>query len=433
MSARAPQDAPEAASEAASEAAPETAPVLVIGGGPAGLAAAEAAAAVGARAILVDKMPTLGRKFLMAGKSGLNLTNAAPWDDFLAAYGDDADRLSPILAAFDGAAVRAWADGLGQQTFVGSGGKVFPRALKASPLLRAWRARLDGAGATLRTRWRWVGLSRFGAGWLCRFETPEGARRVAARSVVLALGGASWPRLGSDGAWAPLLAPYAALAPFAPSNMGFEIAWSDAFAARAVGRPLKDVAVSAPGLSARRGDLMVAKHGLEGGPLYALSAALRARCDPIRGVEIRLDLAPGRSEAALAAAFDAAPGKASTATRLRKAARLTGAKAALLREAGPPPRDPAALAARVKNAPLRLTGPRPIAEAISTAGGVSWRALDADLMIRDAPGLFVAGEMIDWDAPTGGYLLSACIASGRWAGAAAARRATAEAPGGQIG
>ncbi|MEO1329613.1 MAG: TIGR03862 family flavoprotein [Pseudomonadota bacterium] len=402
----------------------ERADLLIVGGGPAGLAAAEVAAerlaGRPARILLAERMPTVGRKFLMAGKSGLNLTFDAEPEAFRASYAQGGGELSPMLAAFGPRQIRAWAHGLGQETFVGPSGRVFPRAMKASPLLRAWRARLESDGVEIRTRWRWTGLERRDDAFRARFETPEGGEAVEAGAVVMALGGASWPRLGSDGAWTDALGAHAPVRPFEASNVGVEIAWSEHFRARFAGAPIKGAALSVGGAPPVRGECVATAHGLEGGAIYALSDALRAR---LRAgpATLTLDLSPDRSEAALSEALAKPRGKASTANWLRKAARLVGVKAALLREAGPLPSEPLALAARIKALPLPVLRARPIAEAISTAGGVDWPGIDASLMAKDAPGLFLAGEMIDWDAPTGGYLLTACIATGRWAGESAAR------------
>ncbi len=387
--------------------------VAVVGGGPAGLMAAEAALAAGAAVTVFEAKPTLGRKFLMAGKSGLNLTKNEPRHRALGAYGAAAERLRPMIAEMGPAEVMAWAEGLGEGLFTGSSGRVFPKAMKASPLLRRWIARL-GAAET-RLGWRWCGWQ---AGALA-FDTPDGPRRVAPQATVLALGGASWPRLGSDGAWAPKLAAEGvAVAPFRPANMGFDIAWSEHFRERFAGQPVKTVRLSAGEVSAP-GEFVVTASGLEGGAVYAVSAALRDRLatDPT----LRIDLAPGREEGALARALAAPRGRASLANHLRKRAGISGVKAGLLREAVPElPAEAAALARTIKRLPLRVEGARPLAEAISTAGGVAWAALDARLMLTPLPGVFAAGEMVDWEAPTGGYLLTACLATGAWAGRAAA-------------
>jgi len=359
--------------------------------------------------LVADRMPSVGRKFLMAGKSGLNLTKDEPADVFHAHVTPS----SPALAGLDPAEVIAWAEGLGQAVFTGSSGRVFPCAMKASPLLRAWLRRLDGAGVRFATRWGWQGWD----GDALRFDTPEGPRSLRPRAVVLALGGGSWARLGSDGAWTAAL-PAGAVAPFAPSNMGFEVAWS-ASMQRHFGAPVKPVGLRC-GAAAAQGECVVSARGIEGSAVYALSAALREamRAD---GVTITLDLLPGLSQAQVARRLARPRGKGSLANHLRKTLRLTGVKAALLREGGGPlPGEPEALAARIKAAPLHLRRPRPLDEAISTVGGLRLEAVDEDLMMRDRPGVFCAGEMLDWDAPTGGYLITTCLASGRVAGRAAA-------------
>ncbi|WP_316013427.1 TIGR03862 family flavoprotein [Roseobacter sp. HKCCA0434] len=384
--------------------------VLVIGGGPAGLAAAEVASAAGASVLVAEQKPSVGRKFLMAGKSGLNLTKAEAVGRLIDACG--ADWLAPMLRAFDAEAAQNWAGGLGQPVFTGSSGRVFPTSMKGSPLLRAWLARLEAQDVEIRTRWRWLGSE---AGEQV-FETPEDTVRLAARAVVLACGGASWARLGSDGRWTePVGSLGAEIAPFAPANMGFDCDWSDPMA-RWFGAPVKDVGLIV-GERLWHGEFVISRHGVEGSLIYAASACLRDRGEE----RVHLDLAPKRSVEALADALARPRGKASISNHLRKAAGITGVKAALLREAGPLPDGASALAARIKSCPLALQGPRPLDEAISVAGGIRAEALDEQLMLRACPGLFAAGEMLDWEAPTGGYLLTASMATGRWAGAAAAQ------------
>jgi uncharacterized flavoprotein (TIGR03862 family) len=388
----------------------ESIEALVIGGGPAGLMAAEALAAAGRQVVVAEAKPTVGRKLLMAGKSGLNLTMDAPPPAFAAAYHQGGDWLAPILAGFGPAEVRAWAEGLGVEVFTGSTGRVFPRAMKASPLLRAWLRRLEDWGVGFRTRWRWIGWQ----GGAARFATAEGDRAIMAGATVLALGGASWARLGSDGAWAPVLAEKGvAVAPFRPSNVGFKVAWSPAMA-RHFGAPVKPVRLSAGGTSVMA-EFVVSARGVEGGGIYALAHRLRA------GAPLALDLMPGRSEAEVAARLARPRGGASLSNHLRKALGLAPVKIALLRECAPQALgDPAATARALKALPLRLSGPRPLDEAISTAGGVARAGLDDGLMLWARPGVFCAGEMLDWDAPTGGYLLTASLATGRHAGLAAA-------------
>jgi len=380
--------------------------VAVVGGGPAGLMAAEVLSAVGAKVTVYERMPTVGRKLLMAGRGGLNLTHSEPFDRFLARYGAQAGRLQPIIEAFPPSALVEWAEGLGQATFVGSSGRVFPKAMKASPLLRAWLARLEAQGVRIETRRRWLGWDASGA---LRFDGDEA---VTADAVVLALGGASWPKLGSDGAWTDAMAG-APLAPFRPANGGFAVAWTPLFRERFAGAPLKTIALGFAGRTVR-GDAMVAAYGLEGGAVYALGAALRDAVQEAGSAVVHLDLRPDVSAEALAARLERAGEGQSLANRLRKAAGLSPLAAGLLREgfADGPPREPARLAAAIKQVPLTLTGHAPIERAISTAGGVSFAGLDEDLMLRTRPGAFVAGEMLDWEAPTGGYLLQASFATG---------------------
>ncbi|SIO21643.1 TIGR03862 family flavoprotein [Vannielia litorea] len=380
-----------------------TTDALVIGGGPAGLAAAEMLAAEGLRVLLAEAKPSVGRKLLMAGKSGLNLTKEE--EGFCAAFGTD--WLAPMLALFGPAEARAWAEGLGQETFVGSTGRVFPRAMKASPLLRAWIGRL--AGVEVRVRWRWRGWE----GGAALFDTPEGEQRVEAGVTVLALGGASWARLGSDGAWAGVLAAEGVeLAPFRPANMGFEVAWSPHMAAH-FGSPVKGARLVA-GAAESRGEFVVSARGLEGGGIYEVSAALRD------GAPLVLDLLPEVPREEVEARL-AKGGRESVGNRLRKRLGLGDVARALVMEFGRPLPEGAALAGVVKALPVTHAGPRPMDEAISVAGGVTRAAVDEGLMLRARPGVFVAGEMLDWEAPTGGYLLTGCLATGRWAGAHAAR------------
>ena len=372
----------------------------MIGGGPAGLAAADALTACGRQVTVVERMPTIGRKFLMAGKSGLNLTKREDAARFQAAYGHAP--LGPILATFGPTEVERLAQSLGQDTTVGSTGRVFPEVWKASPMLRAWRARLDEAGTRIRTGWRWRGPG-------LDFETPDGTCALKAQVVVLALGGASWRRLGSDGAWAPVLAARGVpLVPFGPSNGGLRVRWSPHMD-RFHGHPVKTIGLRA-GPLASRGEIAISTKGLEGGGLYEVFPAVRD------GAPLVLDLAPDRTVEALAAVLT---GKASTANLLRRAG-LPPVKAALLREwASPLPRG-IALAERIKALAVRHEGPRPMDEAISTAGGVAWPGVDEGLMLKAWPGVFVAGEMLDWEAPTGGYLLTGCLSTGTWAGRHAA-------------
>ena len=375
---------------------------LVIGAGPAGLMAAGALSGAGRRVLVAERMPSLGRKLLMAGKSGLNLSNVDGSPDW---YGEAAGRMAPMLTAFGAWDVRRWAEGLGQECFAGPTGRVFPRAMKASPLLRAWLARLAEAGVEWRTRWRWTG---FADGFA--FETPGGARVLRPRAAVLALGGASWSRLGSDGAWAPWLAEKGVpLAPFEGANVGLRVDWSPHMA-RHFGMPVKEVMLSAGGLSSR-GEFAVSARGIEGGAVYAVDRAVRT------GEPLLLDLLPGRSVEEVQAALGRVRRGDSLANRLRKGLRLSPVKAALLREWMP---EGARLAEAVKALPVPHRGPRPMDEAISVAGGVAWEGVDEGLMLCALPGVFACGEMLDWEAPTGGWLLPGCLSTGRWAGAHAA-------------
>lgn len=404
--------------------------IAIIGGGPAGLMAAEAASGAGAQVDLYDAMASVGRKFLLAGKGGLNLTHSEPIEPFLARYRARRAQIAPLLASFGPEDLRAWAKGLGIETFVGTSGRVFPFDLKAAPLLRAWLRRLRRAGVTFHVRHRWRGWDERGA--LC-FDTPQGSRTVKADAVVLALGGGSWPTLGSDGAWVPLLAGRGIrIEPLRPANCGFDVGtigrvgWTDHFRAKFAGHPVKSVAVvvrDAEGIERRQqGEFVVTETGIEGGVIYALSASLRDEIQAEGVATIRLDLTPDRDLPRLIEDLSQPRGKRSLAKHLQSRAGIAGVKAGLLREVLPKQEfaDRARLAAAIKALPLRLVAPRPLEEAISTAGGVAFEALDERLMIRDLPGVFCAGEMLDWEAPTGGYLLTACFAGGRVAGAGAA-------------
>ena len=387
--------------------------IAVIGAGPAGLMAAEILALGGQSVTVFDQMPSAGRKLLMAGRGGLNLTHSEPLEVFLARYGTAAARLAPAVRAFPPEALRGWAEGLGQSLFVGSSGRIFPKAMKASPLLRAWLLRLNGLGVRFAFRHRWQGFEAAAAPTL-RFA---GVQPVEAEAVVLALGGASWPRLGSDGGWASSLAERGiGLAPFKPANSGFTVGWTEMFRERFAGTPLKSVALHWRGEVAR-GDAMVTAYGIEGGAVYGLSRALRDEIGVDGEAHVTLDLRPDLPEAALAARLRALRPRDSLSNGLRRTLSLAPIAINILRETGsPPPRDPAALAALIKAVPLRLTGCQGLDRAISSAGGVTWDEVDDRFMLRRLPGIFVAGEMLDWEAPTGGYLLQACMATGLAAG-----------------
>ena len=390
--------------------------VAVIGAGPAGLMAAEVLAQGGARVTVYDAMPSAGRKFLMAGRGGLNLTHSEPLPAFLARYRDAAPRLEAAINAFPPDRLRGWCEGLGQATFVGTSGRVFPRSMKASPLLRAWLRRLDAAGVHFAMRHRWIGWDEGGR---LLFETPEGRHAVEARATVLALGGASWPRLGSDGSWAPRLAARGiAISSLRPANCGFAVAWTDVFRDRFEGQPLKNAEFRF-GARTEHGEAIITKSGIEGGAIYALSTELREVI--LRSGEAILHIAfrPDLDNDALAARLSAPRGKQSFSNFLRKALQLPPVAIGLLQEAS---RGSAAqlsqqnLAVLINTVPIKLSGTAPIARAISTAGGISFDELDADYMLRRLPGIFAAGEMLNWEAPTGGYLLQASFATGAAAG-----------------
>jgi uncharacterized flavoprotein (TIGR03862 family) len=398
--------------------------LAIIGGGPAGLMAAEAACAAGVAVDLYDTMGSVGRKFLLAGKGGLNLTHDEPRARFVERYGVRRDEVAHWLDMFDADAARAWASELGVETFVGSSGRVFPRDLKAAPLLRSWLRRLRESGVTFHMRHRWLGWQAHDT---LHFATSQGQRVVPADAVILALGGASWPQLGSDGAWvAPLQQAGIDIAPLQPANCGFEIGWSEHLSSRFAGAPLKPVVahwLDRDGVAhSRQGEFVLSEYGIEGSLIYAIGADLRAQVAAHGEAELRLDLVPGYAQPVLAERLAAARGKHSIGDWLRRRAGLDHAKCALVFELVHKPTlaDPLALAARLKALPLCLRAPRPVAEAISTAGGVRLEALDEHLMLRDRPGVFCAGEMLDWEAPTGGYLLTASLASGLVAGRGAA-------------
>ncbi|MEJ0024447.1 MAG: TIGR03862 family flavoprotein [Rhizomicrobium sp.] len=385
--------------------------IAVIGAGPAGLMAAEVLSAAGAAVTVYDRMPSAGRKLLMAGRGGLNLTHSEPFEPFLARFGAAAPRLRPMLEAFPPLALIAWANGLGAETFIGSSGRVFPKAMKASPLLRAWLARLDRQGVQFRLRHTWRGWKD---GSLL-FQTATGEIAVHPDAAVLALGGASWPRLGSTGDWTAILADKGvAVAPLQPANSGFSVSWSDLFRERFAGQPLKNARFS-HGERTARGEAMIARYGIEGGAIYALSAALRDAISRNGHAALDIDLRPDMSHDDLVRRLAKPRGKDSLTNHLRKALNLSPVETNLLREVAPLDADPATLARRIKTVRLTLTGTQGLERAISTAGGVSFDAVDAGLMLKALPGVYVAGEMLDWEAPTGGYLLQACFATGAFA------------------
>jgi uncharacterized flavoprotein (TIGR03862 family) len=398
--------------------------VAIVGGGPAGLMAAEAARADGADVDVYDRLGSVGRKFLIAGKGGLNLTHSEPREAFLARYGARRADVARWLDAFDADALRAWAGALGIETFVGTSGRVFPLDLKAAPLLRAWLRRLRASGVRFHMRHRWLGWNERGA---LRFAHDDGEIDVAADAVVLALGGASWPVLGSDGAWIASLAERGiAIAPLVPSNCGFDVAWSRHFATRYAGDAVKPVVMEWHGRDGtprrRQGELVVSSYGVEGSLIYAASAELRDAIAEKGPTRITLDLAPARDADRIERDLASPRGNRSLSEHLRRRAGIEGVKAGLLREAlsADALGDPKRAAVMIKALPLTLLGARPIEEAISTAGGVRFDAIDETSMLARMPGVFCAGEMLDWEAPTGGYLLTACFASGRVAGRAAA-------------
>ena len=400
----------------------------IIGGGPAGLMAAEVLLAGGVQVDLYDAMPSVGRKFLLAGKGGLNITHAEPADKFLLRYGARRAQVAPLLENFGADALRAWVYDLGIDTFVGTSQRVFPKEMKAAPLLRAWLHRLRAAGLRIHVRHRWTGWNNVDGlhGGMLRFATPAGEQNVQADCTVLALGGGSWARLGSDGAWVPLLAERGVpIAPLQPSNCGFEIAWSEYLRERFAGQPVKAVAATltdALGVTQRRqGEFVIADYGVEGSLIYALSAPLRDTIAAQGSVMLTLDLAPDKDLTRVLTEVTHPRGSRSLSSHLQGRLGIKGVKAALLREvlSAAEMHDPQRLAATIKALPLRLTATRPLDEAISSAGGVPFESLDEQLMLKALPGVFCAGEMLDWEAPTGGYLLTACFASGRAAGSGA--------------
>ncbi|SFB07842.1 hypothetical protein SAMN04515620_11657 [Collimonas sp. OK607] len=398
--------------------------VAIIGGGPAGLMAAEALAAGGVQVDVYDAMPSVGRKFLLAGKGGMNLTHSEPYDAFLSRYGSRAPQIAPLLAQFTPDALREWVHGLGIETFVGSSGRVFPTDMKAAPLLRAWLHRLRQAGVRFHMRHRWLGWTDTGT--LC-FDTPQGPQAVSADAVVMALGGGSWARLGSDAKWVQLLSQRdITIAPLQPSNCGFEVGWSEYFRSRFAGDYLKSVAITVQHEgdpdnqppSRKQGEFVITAEGIEGSLIYALSAGLRDRISASGTAVIQLDLLPDWPLQRVIDEVSRSRGARSWSSHLQSRLGLKGVKTGLLRElvSAADFADPMLLAHAIKALPLTLLAARPIDEAISSAGGVTFEGMDPQLMLKALPGVFCAGEMLDWEAPTGGYLLSACLASGRAAG-----------------
>lgn len=381
--------------------------ISIFGGGPAGLFAAERLSALGHSVTVYEQMPTAGRKFLLAGKSGLNITHSEGFAQFAQRYGASYNRLLPALQLFTPQNLRDWADALGGETFVGSSGRVFPKAMKASPLLRAWIRRLEAQGVKILTRHKWIGFE----GGKPLVQTPNGVEAVICDAALFAFGGASWPKLGSNGAWSEIFAKQGIqIAPMRPANCGFDVNWSEIFAERFAGKPVKSVTItSKAGIT--QGEFVITRGGVEGSLVYAHSAALRDELEQRGQANLVLDLAPGRTTERLTHDLSRQDKKLSISNILRKGAGLTGVKAALVLEFQRE-KDPAKLAQTIKALEIPLVRPRPIEEAISSAGGIKWDELDEHYMLTKLPAMFVAGEMIDWEAPTGGYLLTACFAMG---------------------
>ncbi|MDB5980784.1 MAG: NAD(FAD)-utilizing dehydrogenase [Pseudomonas sp.] len=391
--------------------------VVIIGGGPAGLMAAEVLSRAGIKVDLYDAMPSVGRKFLLAGVGGMNITHSEPYPAFLSRYAERAPFIAPLLRSFGADALRAWIHELGIETFVGSSGRVFPTDMKAAPLLRAWLKRLRDAGVVIHTRHRWLGWTVDGE---LRVTHAKGEQTLKPDAVLLALGGASWARLGSDGAWLPLLEQRGiAMTALQASNCGFEVAaWSELLRSKFAGAPLKNIAIGLPGYTPRLGECVLTETGIEGSLVYALSAPIREQINQHGSATVAIDLLPSKAIAEIQKALSKPRGSRSMSKHLHSQLGVDGVKAALLRELAPAEAfaDPLLLAKALKALPLTLIKPRPIDEAISTAGGVPFEALSEGLMLKHLPGVFCAGEMLDWEAPTGGYLLTACFASGRAAG-----------------
>ena len=391
--------------------------VAIIGGGPAGLMAAEVLSQAGIRVDLYDGMPSVGRKFLLAGVGGMNITHSEAYPAFLSRYAERAPQIAPLLRGFDADALCKWIHDLGIETFVGSSGRVFPTDMKAAPLLRAWLKRLRDSGVVIHTRHRWLGWDEHGA---LRIDSPEGEITVKPDATLLALGGGSWSRLGSDGAWMlPLEQRGVGLAPLQPSNCGFEVqAWSELMVSKFAGAPLKNIAIGLNDDIPRLGECVITATGIEGSLIYALSAPIREAINQYGAAVVHIDLLPGRPVDKLQAALSKPRGSRSMAKHLHSQVGIDGVKAALLRELTDAATfaDPALLARAIKALPLTLVRTRPLDEAISSAGGVTFEAMDERLMLMVLPGVFCAGEMLDWEAPTGGYLLTGCFASGRAAG-----------------
>jgi uncharacterized flavoprotein (TIGR03862 family) len=386
----------------------------VIGGGPAGLMAAEILSQNGVQVAVYDGMPSVGRKFLLAGRGGLNLTHSELLEPFLQRYGTRRLQIEPLITAFSPDDLRRWVHDLGITTFVGSSGRVFPTEMKAAPLLRAWLQRLKAAGVTFHLRHRWLGWADDGS---LTFATPEGEKRVSADAIVLALGGGSRPELGSDGGWIPLLrARGVEIAPLRPANCGFDVGWSDHFRQRFAGDAVKTAVLQFQQFR-QRGEFVITETGVEGSLIYAAAALLRDEIAANGTATFHLDLTPDRSEAQLRTRLEKPRGSRSISSHLQSRLKLKGVKVGLLREIIPATNftHPERLAAAIKGLPIRLNAPRPLAEAISSAGGVTFATLNDSLMLKSLPGVFCAGEMLDWEAPTGGYLLTACFASGRFA------------------